>query len=79
MTMKDVKLPPGWNESRIRRVLDFYEAQSDAEAAAQIEAASQAPAYTTMEVPTAFVPIVRTIIAERQAGNRPKIAKGKIR
>ncbi len=30
--------PRGWNEARVRAVLDYYESQSDAAAAAEIEA-----------------------------------------
>ncbi|MGH8007519.1 MAG: hypothetical protein ACREQ3_10980 [Candidatus Binatia bacterium] len=54
--------PRGWDESRVRRVLDSYEAQSDDEAAAEIEAADES---TTMEVPIALVPTVRQLIAKR--------------
>jgi hypothetical protein len=56
--------PRGWTEARVRRVLDYYESQSDDEAAAEIEAACES---TTMEVPVALVPTVRQLIARRQA------------
>src|SRR5688572_28385130 len=58
------KYPPGWNEARVRRVLEFYESQSDKEAAAEITAASK---RTTMEVPTSLVPLVRHLIARRES------------
>jgi len=45
----DQKFPPGWNESRVRRVLDYYESQTDEEAATEIRSAVE---NTTMEVPT---------------------------
>ena len=61
MTTK--KYPPGWNETRVNRVLDFYESQSDEDAAAEIESASE---RTTMEVPVALVPAVRKLIAKRK-------------
>ena len=57
------KYPPGWSEARVRRVLDYYESQTDEEAAAEIEAAAE---RTTMEVPTALVPAVREMIARRK-------------
>jgi len=57
------KYPPGWNEPRVRRVLEYYESQSDEEAAAEIESASE---RTTMEVPVALVPAVRKLIAKRR-------------
>lgn len=57
------KYPRGWNEARVRRVLEYYESQSDEEAAAEIEAALES---TTMEVPVALVPAVRQLIAKRK-------------
>ena len=62
MTTK--KYPRGWNEARIRRVLKYYESQTDAEAAAEIESGLE---RTTMEVPTALVPVVRELIAKRKS------------
>jgi hypothetical protein len=58
------KFPTGWNESRVRRVLDYYESQTDEEAAAEIESGL---ANTTMQVPTSLVPVVRVLIAKRKA------------
>ena len=61
--MSAEKFPRGWNEARVRRVLDYYESQSDEEAAAEIETAFES---TTMEVPVALVPEVRRLIAKRK-------------
>jgi hypothetical protein len=36
---KQSKLPPGWDEDRVRRVLEHYESQSEEEAVAEDEAA----------------------------------------
>ncbi len=63
MTAK--QYPRGWNEARVRRVLDYYDSQSDEEAAAEIDAAFES---TTMEVPVALVPTVRQLIAKRKSG-----------
>ena len=63
MTAK--QYPRGWNEARVRRVLDYYDSQSDDEAAAEIDAACES---TTMEVPVALVPTVRQLIAQRKSG-----------
>ena len=63
--------PRGWNEARIRRVIEHYDSQTDDEAAAEIEAGL---ANTTMEVPAALVPVVRKLVAERKskrANQRP--------
>ncbi|RMH21185.1 MAG: hypothetical protein D6696_06425 [Acidobacteria bacterium] len=58
--------PPGWNERRVRDVLDHYESQTDDEAAAEHEAALSSPEHTLMEVPTELVPIFRQLIAEHE-------------
>jgi len=67
--MTNEKYPRGWNEARVRRVLEYYEAQSDEEAAAEIEAGFQS---TTMEVPVGLVPVVRHLIAERRSSRAPQ-------
>jgi hypothetical protein len=36
--MSDQKLPPGWDEARIREVIEHYDAQVEDERAAEIEA-----------------------------------------
>ena len=70
--MADDKYPPGWNEARVRRVLEYYESQSDEEAAEEIEAGFRGATYTTMEVPVGLVPIVRTLIAQRRPASHLK-------
>jgi hypothetical protein len=60
--MNNEKYPPGWNAKRVRRVLEYYESQSDEEAAAEIKSASE---KTMMEVPTALVPMIRRMIASK--------------
>ena len=67
--MSTEKYPRGWNQARVQRLLDHYESQTDAEAAAEIEAGLDS---TTMEVPRALVPAVRQLIAKRKAAHRRK-------
>ena len=67
--MTTEKYPRGWNEARVRRVLEYYESQSDEEVAAEIEAGFES---TTMEVPCALVPAVRVLIAKRKAARAKK-------
>ena len=67
--MNRTKYPPGWDEIRVRKVLDYYESQSDEEAAAEIEATCES---TTVEVPTALLPLVRQLIARRKASRTRK-------
>ena len=57
----------GWNEARVRRVLDHYENQTEEEAVAEDEAAFQAAGQTVMIVPTRLVPKIRQPIARRGA------------
>jgi hypothetical protein len=62
--MKQSKFPPGWDEQRVRRVLEHYEAQTDEEAIAEDEAALARP--TVMDVPAELVPTVRELIAKHK-------------
>ena len=66
--MSQTKFPPGWDEDRVRRVLEHYEKQSDEEAVAEDEAAYESTTHTTMAVPIDLVPTVRELIAKRRAG-----------
>jgi hypothetical protein len=63
--MKPTKFPEGWNEERVRKLLEHYEAQSDEEAVAEDEAAYEPITHTAMEVPVDLVPKVRELIAKR--------------
>ena len=63
--MKRHRFPAGWDEKRVRRVLEHYERQNEEEAVAEDEAAFEEPAQTVMKVPRALVPAVRSLIAKR--------------
>ncbi len=64
--MSNKRYPPGWDEERIRRVLEHYEKQSDDEAVAEDEASFESPTHTAMEVPVDLVPKIREMIAKRK-------------
>ena len=66
--MSKQHFPAGWDESRVQRVLEHYEAQRDDEAVAEDEAAFESPTHTAIEVPVDLVPEVRELIAKREAG-----------
>ena len=66
--MRPSKYPAGWDEERVRRVLEHYETQSDEEAVAEDEAAYEETTHTAMEVPVELVPVVRELIAKRRTG-----------
>jgi len=58
------EFPPGWDEQLVREVVNYYESQTDEEAAAEHEAALSAPDHVVMEVPIDLVPVFRQLIAE---------------
>ena len=60
------KLPAGWSEDKIKRVIDHYETQSEDEAVAEDEAAL-AVEETLIQVPLELVADVRALIAREQA------------
>ena len=57
------KLPRGWDQKRVRRVLAHYENQTEDEAVAEDEAAYEADGQTVMIAPTELVPKIRALIA----------------
>jgi hypothetical protein len=65
--MRETRFPPGWNEERVRKVLEHYENQSEDEAVAEDEAAFEGETETVMKVPFELVPAVRELIAKRTA------------
>lgn len=64
---RQAQFPPGWDEARVRRVLEHYEAQTDEEALAEDEAAFEATTHTAMEVPIELVPTVRELLAKHKS------------
>ncbi len=61
------KLPKGWTEEKVKRVIDHYESQSDDEAIAEDEAAFAAE-EALVQVPLDLVADVRALIAKQRAG-----------
>ena len=59
------KFPAGWDEKRVKRVLEHYETQSEDEAVAEDEAAYEDTNQTFMEIPNELIPVVRELIAKR--------------
>ncbi len=63
--MKELReFPSGWDEERVRRVLEHYEGQSAAEAMAEDAAAFAEQGQTVMVIPNELVAAVRTLLAE---------------
>ena len=63
---KQSQFPPAWDEARVRRLLEHYEAQSDEATVAEDEAAFEATTHTAMDVPVDLVPAVRELIAKHR-------------
>ncbi|HEY4691751.1 MAG TPA: hypothetical protein VIK33_20760 [Anaerolineae bacterium] len=61
--MKRNRYPLGWNAERVRRVLDHYEAQTQADAVAEDEAAFTSGRRAVVEVPVELVPVIRGLIS----------------
>ena len=64
--MSETKYPHGWDGSRVNRVLEHYESQTDEEAVAEDEATWEETSHTKMDVPVDLVPTVRELIAKKE-------------
>lgn len=64
--MKKNRFPPGWDEARVRRVLEHYESQTEDEAVAEDEAAFTNPGTTLMPIPHELVPEVDQLLARHE-------------
>lgn len=58
--------PPGWNEKRVRQVLEHYENQTEEEAVAEDDAAFQKKGHSVIVVPTELLPEIRRLIAKKR-------------
>ena len=65
--MKQTMFPKGWDEERVKRLLDHYEGQSEDEAVAEDEAAWEDATHTFVEVPNELVSVVREMLAKKVA------------
>lgn len=63
--MKDPNnYPPGWNQARVKRLLQHHENQSETAAAADDNAAWQDQSQTIMSIPNSLVPAVRELLSQ---------------
>jgi len=76
--MKQNKYPSGWNERKVRKVLQHYESQTEDEAIAEDEAAFELKDQTVMVVPKKLVPEITKLIAKRRpsSGRAPRAGRG---
>jgi hypothetical protein len=66
------KLPAGWTQESMRELVDYYDRQTDAEGAAEIETAPAASGATWMFVPTELVPAVARLIEDHASQRKPR-------
>jgi hypothetical protein len=64
--MTSNRFPPGWDEARVRRVLEHYDSQTDEEAVAEDEERFDASSHVVMEVPAELAAAIRELIAKRR-------------
>src|SRR5437867_2162568 len=75
--VKKSRFPAGWDEARVRAVLEHYEQQTEDEAVAEDEAAFHARGQTVMVVPQRLVPaITKLITREKTVALRKRPIKG---
>ena len=58
--------PPGLNAAKVKRIIDYYDRQTDEEAAREIATAPSAEPTAWVEVPIELLPRVRRLIAQRK-------------
>ena len=73
------EFPKGWDEARVRDIIDHYENQTEEEATEEYEAAFADPTQTAMMVPRELVPDIVALIArfddEREAAEAAQGAR----
>ena len=62
--MKQNEFPSGWDDGRVRRVIDHYDKQTPEQAVAEDEAVFEDQHETVMTVPRELVPAVSELIAK---------------
>ena len=65
MKRRQNKFPKGWTAKSIKALADYYDNQSETEAAAEDNAAYKSTRLTMMAVPIELVPKVQKMIAKR--------------
>ena len=55
--------PPGWNQDKVQRVIDYYENLTDEEAAVEFDSPETPGTVTMVAVPTELLPAVRALLA----------------
>ncbi len=62
--MKQTKFPAGWDQERVREIIEYYESQTDDEALAEQKHVLEKQKETLVDVPVELLPFVRELIAK---------------
>ena len=65
--MKQNRFPLGWDEARVRKVLQHYEKRNEEESVAEDEAALQSSPQAVMVVPKRLVPEFARLLEKRRS------------
>jgi hypothetical protein len=66
--MSDQRFPQGWNEERVKRLIEHYDSLTEEEQVAEDEAAvAEQKGQTVITVPETLLPAIRQLLAD--AGN----------
>ena len=60
------KFPPGWNDRKVRAVIQHYDRLTDDERAHEIEGAEEVTEETLISVPTELLPTIQQLILHHQ-------------
>jgi O-phosphoseryl-tRNA(Cys) synthetase len=60
------KFPRGWNERKVRAVIQHYDRLTDDELAHEIETAREVRDETLISIPTQLLPAVQKLIVQHQ-------------
>ena len=69
------ELPKGWDEERIRKIIEHYENQTEEEALAEDEAARSREGYAWVQIPHALLPEIMQLIDEYEDKAEAKESK----
>ena len=67
MTINKNQFPPGFDEAKIKKIIEHYENQTEDEAVAEDETIMNNEQQTMMQIPNNLVSIVRELIAKNKA------------
>jgi hypothetical protein len=66
--MTESRYPPGWDSSRVQRLIDHYQGTPDEELATDDDAAAEdCSRHTDVTVPNELLPAIRQLLAQHKS------------